>query len=142
MAESSRPPGRPTKYKARHIEQAEALARTGATDRDLATAFGVSERTINSWKQAHPRFGRALAVGKLHADMMVAERLFQKALEGNTTAMIFWLKNRRPDLWRDRHDHDLAVSTRVAAMSDEELLDYAARLVEERGGAIYPRNVD
>ena len=27
--------------------------------------------------------------------------LYRNALAGNTTAQIFWLKNRRPDRWRD-----------------------------------------
>ena len=35
-------------------------------------------------------------------DERVSDALFQCALNGNTTAIIFWLKNRRPDLWRDK----------------------------------------
>lgn len=36
----------------------------------------------------------------------------------DTTAGIFWLKNRRPDLWRDKHEHEF---TDVSKLSDEEL---------------------
>ena len=31
--------------------------------------------------------------------------MLNKALKGDTTAIIFWLKNRRPDKWRDRKEH-------------------------------------
>ena len=53
----------------------------------------------------------------------------------DTTAAIFWLKNRRPDLWRDKHriEHSGQVATNVRDMSDEELLeragDFANRLM-------------
>jgi hypothetical protein len=35
------------------------------------------------------------------SDDRVEESLYRNALGGNTTAQIFWLKNRRPDRWRD-----------------------------------------
>ena len=38
-------------------------------------------------------------------DDEVEEALHKKALEGDTTAMIFWLKNRRPNDWRDKREN-------------------------------------
>ena len=35
-------------------------------------------------------------------DYEVENALLAKALGGDVTAMIFWLKNRRPDKWRDK----------------------------------------
>lgn len=32
-----------------------------------------------------------------------------KEIPPDTTAQIFWLKNRRPDLWRDRHENDVSI---------------------------------
>lgn len=37
----------------------------------------------------------------------------------DTTACIFWLKNRRPDKWRDKQDHELGVSDPLAALLKE-----------------------
>lgn len=120
---------RPSKYRKEFAEQATKLCRLGATDADMAEFFGVSESTINNWKNDHPEFLEALKSGKVEADATVADRLYQRAIgfqhedvkvfmhEGapvlvplvkhyapDTTAAIFWLKNRRPDLWRDKQD--------------------------------------
>jgi DNA-binding XRE family transcriptional regulator len=99
----------------------------GATDADLAEFFEVSEQTINAWKKAHKGFLESLKAGKRLADAEVAERLFQRAMgyshpeekvfnnQGeivthqttkhyppDPTSMIFWLKNRDPERWRDK----------------------------------------
>jgi len=122
---------RPSRYKAEFAEQAVQLCRLGATDKELAEFFGVTERTINAWKGAHPAFLHALKEGKQLADAQVADKLFQRAIgyshpdvhisnyQGlvtitpitkhyppDPTSMIFWLKNRRPDLWRDKPEPD------------------------------------
>lgn len=118
---------RPSRYRAEFAEQAVQLCRLGATDKELAEFFGVTERTINAWKGSHPAFLHALKEGKQLADAQVADKLFQRAIgyshpdvhisnyQGEVTitpitkhyppdptSMIFWLKNRRPDLWRDK----------------------------------------
>lgn len=122
---------RPSRYKAEFAEQAEKLCRLGATDKELAEFFGVTEKTINNWKGAHPEFLQSLKAGKQMADAEVADKLFQRAIgyshpdthisnyQGlitvtpitkhyppDPTSMIFWLKNRRPDLWRDKPEPD------------------------------------
>lgn len=119
--------GRPSAFKDEFCQQATNLCLLGATDDDLAKFFGFDERTINRWKVDHPEFGRALKAGKEGADANIGNSLYQRAIgyshdseeikvvEGaivrvpitkqyppDTTAMIFWLKNRRPDLWRDK----------------------------------------
>lgn len=119
--------GRPTKFQTAFIEQAQKLAELGATDREAAEFFDVSEDTLYTWKHTHPEFSEALKVGKATADNRVEQSLYRRALgykhdavkiqvggDGtittvpftevyppDTTAAIFWLKNRRPDLWRD-----------------------------------------
>lgn len=123
---------RPSRYKKVYAEQALKLCRLGAIDEDLADFFEVSVNTIGNWKNRHPEFLGALKSGKLLADANVANSLYHRAVgyshdavkimqhEGqpvehpyvkhyppDTTAAIFWLKNRRPDLWRDRHDIEL-----------------------------------
>jgi hypothetical protein len=118
---------RPSKYKSEFCEQALKLCRLGAIDKELADFFEVSEVTLNAWKKEYPEFLKSLKDGKELADAEVADKLFKRATgyshedtvvntyQGvviltpitkhyapDTTACIFWLKNRRPDLWRDK----------------------------------------
>lgn len=125
--------GRPTAYRAEFVEQVRKLAKLGATDAELADFFCVSEVTVNAWKKRHPEFLKSLKEGKMIADAKVAQALFDRAcgvvlpetkfatFEGkitdmvtvekhyppDTTAAIFWLKNRQPRLWRDKIDHEV-----------------------------------
>ena len=122
--------GRPSEYRDEFSVQALKLCRLGATDKELADFFGVNEDTVNEWKKVHPAFSESLKEGKGLADAEVADKLFKRATgyeheavkisatpDGrehvtryteryppDTTAAIFWLKNRRPDLWRDKTD--------------------------------------
>lgn len=43
----------------------------------------------------------------------------KKMVVPDTTAQIFWLKNRRPDLWRDRHENDVNIVSANHAALDE-----------------------
>ena len=129
--------GRSTRYKKEFAQMAEKIALLGATDAELAEIFEVSERTINTWKQRHKEFSAALKSGKQLADANVASRLYERALgysttdtkfathEGeitdsqeyekhyppDTTAAIFWLKNRQPEKWRDKQEVDVNMPT-------------------------------
>lgn len=129
-----REPGRPTKYKEEYNEQAYKLCLLGATDKDIANFFSVEEQTINNWKNDYPEFFESLKAGKLDADAKVAQSLYNRAtgyeqdtvkvfqfqgdpiivpvkekVAADTTAAIFWLKNRQPKQWRDKQDLDLSV---------------------------------
>lgn len=99
--------GRPTKYKAEYCDQARDRCLLGATDRELADMFSIQESTLNLWKEKHPEFMEALREGKENADDQIAKSLYEKAKGGDTTAMIFWLKNRRKHHWRDKHNYEL-----------------------------------
>lgn len=126
--------GRPSKFKPEFLDQARKLAQLGATDREIGDFFGVDERTINRWKADHPAFCQSLKVGKEGADNRVEQALYRRALgyshdavkiavnaQGevtqvpfvehfppDTTAAIFWLKNRRKDEWRDIKAQELS----------------------------------
>jgi hypothetical protein len=76
--------GRPTLYREEYTEQALKLCRLGATDRELADFFDVSEQTINAWKDAHPEFLESLKDGKAKADAEVADKLFRRATATRT----------------------------------------------------------
>ena len=116
----------PRRYKSENAEQARKLALLGATRVELADFFGVNPNTIRDWQLVDAEFDRALSEGRAEADSRVERALFQRALgysyeatkvfERNgkivehtvlqevppdTTACIFWLKNRASDRWRD-----------------------------------------
>lgn len=82
----------------------EGWARDGLTDKQIAKNIGVSERTITSWKKEHPAILSALKKGKEVIDFEVENALLKNALKGDTTAQIFWLKNRKSKQWRDSRD--------------------------------------
>lgn len=130
--QKKRKPGRPTAYKPQYAEQAEKLCKLGATDIEIADFFAVTDRTIYRWQAEYPEFCQALKVGKETADDRVERSLYHRAsgytfdsekvfqfqgaivraktrehVPPDTTAAIFWLKNRRREDWRDRHDHEL-----------------------------------
>jgi hypothetical protein len=134
--------GRPSKYKPAFNNQAYKLCLLGATDKELAEFFEVQESTINNWKIEYPRFLESLKRGKLKADSIVAEKLFKRATgyshpdvdikvidekivkttltkhyPPDTTAAIFWLKNRAKDNWRDKQHVEIDFET----LSDEQL---------------------
>lgn len=135
----NRKPGRPSAYDPRYVEEGKRLALLGATDVEMAAFWGITEQTLNNWKIAHPEFFESLKEGKARADTRVAESLYHRALgysheavkilqyEGSpvivpytehyppdTTAAIFWLKNRRKADWRDKTEHEIAPSEDLA----------------------------
>lgn len=69
-----------TKYETRYNKLAYNYCLLGATDKNLAEFFDVSEATINNWKREHPEFLESLRAGKENADMLVANSLFQNCL--------------------------------------------------------------
>lgn len=105
----------------------EGWARDGLTDEQIAGNIGVSRSTLNEWKNKYPDISDALKRGKEVVDRQVENALLKSALgfhyqeemvtnqgevvevtkfeKPNTTAQIFWLKNRKPGVWRDKQEH-------------------------------------
>ncbi len=120
------------KYKPEFARQVTKYAELGATNRMLGAVFDVHEDTITRWRKRYPEFGEAIEKAKAVADIQVEDALFKMATgysytveeakvtkdaQGNEhlesisltkyetpkiQAIQFWLKNRRPELWRDR----------------------------------------
>ncbi len=123
--------GRPSKYRPEFTDQAHKLCLLGATDQEMADFFDVCVATIHNWKNDYPEFFEAVKRGKIIADAHLANKLYQRAegaeweeqqaikvkvgaheerveivtvkraAPPDTTALIFWLKNRQPSKWRD-----------------------------------------
>jgi transposase-like protein len=123
--------GRPTKYKPEFDKIAKKMCELGATDNDVAEALGVHTATLYRWRNEHPTFRESLKVGKDAPDDRVEMALYRKAVgytheavkifqfqgqelivpytevvQPDTTAAIFWLKNRRPEQWRANPESD------------------------------------
>lgn len=134
--------GRPTKYKEEYVDQAYKLCLLGHTDEEMAQFFEVHISTIYEWKNEHPEFSDAIKKGKEFADFDVVQSLYNRAIgmtikkqvvkgEGavveiedeippDTTAMIFWLKNRQPKKWRDKQvtEHEGGITVEHKSMED------------------------
>lgn len=77
-------------------------ARTGLTEQQIAHNMGISYSTLKEWKKKFPAISATLKQTKAVVDVAVENALLKKALAGDVTACIFWLKNRRPEAWRDK----------------------------------------
>lgn len=108
----------------------EAWARNGLTDEQIAHNIGIAAKTLYEWKKSYSKIREALKKGKEVVDIQVENALFKRAVgykyteitkesrngqlevtkeivkevSPDTTAQIFWLKNRLPDMWRDRKE--------------------------------------
>ena len=92
-------------------------ARDGLTDEQIAHNMGISTTTLYEWKKKYSEIADTLKKTKEVVDREVENALFKKAIEGDTTAMIFWLKNRRPNDWRDKRE--TALSGAVQTVPDK-----------------------
>lgn len=79
-------------------------ARDGLIDEQIAHNMGINKATLYDWKKKYPDISDALKAGKEVVDIQVENALLKNALSGNITAQIFWLKNRRPDKWREKRE--------------------------------------
>ncbi len=154
--------GRPTKYKEEYIEQAFKLCLLGATNDQLADFFDVAASSIDLWISQHAEFAEAIRRGKQVADAEVANSLYRRALgyshpedkifnnageemvvqttkhyPPDTTAAIFWLKNRQKAQWRDRTEKEVSgpnggpIEHNATVITSEMDAETAARLYQQ-----------
>lgn len=136
------PGGRPPEYQPSFAVVARRLCSIlGATDSELAEFFGVSVGSITHWKLDHSEFLSATTITKAQADDLVEKRLYLRATgyehksvkiflppgaaepvyapytehyPPDTAAMMFWLKNRRPEAWRDLQKQEITIDAQVS----------------------------
>lgn len=152
--------GRPSAYKTEFVGHAEKLCALGATDMEIADFFRIDVATVYRWKNQHGDFCEALKVGKEVCDARVERSLYHRAIgytfdsekvvtvdkrvvrvpikehtPPDTTAMIFWLKNRKPKDWRDKQElehtgnvriSEEAVDAKLSALLAKAGIDFAA----------------
>nr|DAX99470.1 MAG TPA: terminase small subunit [Caudoviricetes sp.] len=130
-----------------------AWARDGLTDEQIAKNIGINPKTLYQWKKKYDPISKALKRGKEVVDYEVENTLLKKALGGfvveeqtieelnargemttrkvkskkylppDTTALIFWLKNRKPDIWMDRKAKEVSQDSNQMLVKYFELLD-------------------
>lgn len=113
--------------------QLEGWARDGLTDEQIAHNMGISRKTLADWKNKYGDISDTLKRGKEVVDIQVENALLKRALgyefvettkeltdrglivtkevtkqvAPDTTAAIFWLKNRKPSEWRDKRETEI-----------------------------------
>lgn len=97
-------------------------ARNGLTNEQIASNMSIGITTLWEWRKKSPKIANALKIGKDEADIQVENALYKAALEGNTTAMIFWLKNRRSKEWRDKIQQEITTKSAVKLVIDNNEL--------------------
>ena len=97
-------------------------ARNGLTNEQIASNMDIVVSTLWEWRKKSPKISNALKIGKDEADIQVENALYKAALEGNTTAMIFWLKNRRSKHWRDKIQQEITTESAVKLVIDNNEL--------------------
>jgi hypothetical protein len=143
FAKGNRGGGRPTLYKPKYAEIALRMCAQGATRADLADRFGVTINTVMAWQFEHQKFSDCCKQGRDAADERVEQSFYERAVgytydsekllvvQGQVIrepikehvppdprAAEFWLRNRRPDRWKDAKQ----LETRVA--EDDPLLAF------------------
>lgn len=98
-------------------------ARNGLTNEQIASNMGIAVSTLWEWRKKSSEISSALKIGKDEADLQVENALYKEALKGNTTAIIFWLKNRKPSEWRDKVQQEITTESAVKLVIDNGTLE-------------------
>ena len=127
------------------LKLVECWARDGLTDEQIANNLGIAYSTLREYRDKYSALSAAIKKGKEIVDYEVENALLKRALGyeyeevtyehgketkrvlkhvvGDTTAQIFWLKNRKPQQWRDKKDieHSGEVNNPYSELTTEEL---------------------
>lgn len=150
-----------TLYTPDHDRRAKAAAQLGADMQQIADVLGVSRRTVFNWQSEHPSFAEAIKVGKKPADERVVRSLYERALgysyveeqavklrgaggvetvqivevtrhvPPDTTAGIYWTKNRDGENWKDRTEKHHSGKVQVEHQDADEARATIKRFLEK-----------
>lgn len=82
----------------------EGWARDGLTNEQIAHNLGISTALLYKYQKEHIEFLESLKKGKEIVDYEVENALLKNALDGNVTAQIYWLNNRKPKQWKNKRE--------------------------------------
>lgn len=89
------------------LQLLEEWSTQGLYIKDIAAKMGISVSTVYDWMNKNPEIAAAIKKGRDKSIDMVENALFKSAISGNVTAMIFYLKNRAPERYKDRVDNNI-----------------------------------
>jgi len=120
---SGRPPWIPDEN---ICEQAEDMASHGLTISQIADCLGISERTVYDKQNEYPQFLQAIKRGRSSGMDKVTNKLFEKAMSGDNTAIIFYLKNRDRENWGDQYSEPVKEIPQINIMIDPRAINATA----------------
>ena len=83
----------------------EGWARDGFTNEQIAEKLGINPDTLYQYQKKYPEFSETLKRGKEIVDYQVENASLKNALDGNVTAQIYWLNNRKPQQWKSKREN-------------------------------------
>ena len=130
-------PGRKRKLAALtedEYKQISAWSGDGLNESQIATLLNVNISTITREKKRNEQFAHAIKKGKYKAVQLVANKVFQNAMDGKETSAIFFLKNRDPDNWADRQEVNYNLDLKnVLTSARERIIEHSpAQALPER----------
>lgn len=108
--------GRPSAYDPAFCQVVEDALAQGFSLAVAAGDVGVTRQTLDNWTKEHPEFFDAVRIGRAKGARVWEQRLANLAdkNEGNATGVIFGLKNRLPEDWKDKteteHSGDMTIN--------------------------------
>jgi transposase-like protein len=91
------------------LEAIEAWASQGLSLGEIAHNMGIARSTLFVWRDKSKDISDAIKRGADASVDLVENALFNAATkDGNITAMIFYLKNKRPDAWKDKRENEIS----------------------------------
>ena len=119
------------------LQRLEGWKRNGLTDEQIANNIGIRRETLWDWQKKYPNIANALKRGKEDVNFAVENALLRKAMSGNTTAMIFFLKNNWRDKYNDsqlsKEERELVLANIRKAKADARIKEAKAIMAERLG---------
>ncbi|MBS4889424.1 MAG: IS66 family insertion sequence element accessory protein TnpA [Peptoniphilus grossensis] len=144
--------------KEENLIKVEAWAKSGLSEKQISQNMGIAYSTLKEWKKKYSALSASLKKGKEVTDFEVENAMhksslgyyveetktyitetngvqtkkiekYKKWIPPNSTSQIFWLKNRKPDVWMDRKAKDNDNKNDSELVKYFELLD--DRLLED-----------
>ena len=158
------PSDEPGKYRPKYAELAYKLAQLGISHKRIAEILEISESTFYEWQGRHAGFKTALKAGMALADANVANSVYRAAIgyshhheeikvigeevvrvptmkhyPPNPHLATFWLKNRQPELWKEKVE---IVEMPSIALVDKEAMEAIYRNALDHAAAVQASMVD
>ena len=80
----------------------QSLSMQGKSMEEIASAFDITRRTLQKLQKEHPALKKAIDSGRLSVVAMCQNKLMERVVNGDTTAIIYALKVYGGDFFNDR----------------------------------------